>query len=448
MEYLPHPERQSSREPWIIEFPEHWEERKLKFAVNMISSKVESKEHDGVQFMGLEHIESWTGKKIDGGQTASEGVGSLFEEDDILFGKLRPYLAKVYKAEAAGIATTEALVLRRESFADADFIKYYLLNPSFIDVVDGSTYGSKMPRANWGFIGNLRILLPPLQEQQKIATFLDHKTQQIDQLIEKKKALIDKLEEQRITVITQAVTKGLDKDVKLVPSGVDWLGDIPEGWIVRPLKYFVTFIDGDRSSDYPSGSDIVNEGIPFLSSKNIVKSKLDFTGLQFITEEKYISLGRGKLKRNDILITVRGSIGNVAVYSPEEYETGFINAQMTIARPEEMVDPYFIYLVMNSHVWKEQIDYFAYGTAQQQLSNNVLEQIKIAIPRISQETKNIVRATNAQLDGMDSISSVAQETLSKLQEYRSALITAAVTGKIDVRDWQAPTEIKQVAEIC
>lgn len=131
---------------WLGEVPEHWEVRRLKYSVDRINRKVDGKESD-LPYTGLEHIESWTAKRIAANSSAtSEGQANLYRRGDVLFGKLRPYLAKVYAAEAEGACTGELLVLRPRAVLQR-FLRDYLLNPDFISIVDSSTYGSKMPRA-------------------------------------------------------------------------------------------------------------------------------------------------------------------------------------------------------------------------------------------------------------------------------------------------------------
>ena len=157
---------------WLGEIPKHWATKKLKYAVALINDKVDAEGSD-LPYMGLEHIESWTGKRIEDEAASSLGTGTKFQPGDVLFGKLRPYLAKVHLAEHFGLTTTEALVLRSREETLPRFLWYYMLTKEFIDTVDGSTYGAKMPRASYDFIGNLSALLPPLPEQEAIARFLD-----------------------------------------------------------------------------------------------------------------------------------------------------------------------------------------------------------------------------------------------------------------------------------
>lgn len=187
------------------EIPKHWEIKKLKYIVSL-----QNRKSNNIDFrIGLENIESKTGKYIPTNEIMFEEDGIGFEKGDILFGKLRPYLAKVFLADRNGVCVSEFLVLRT-SRADNNFLKFLMLSPSFIDIVDSSTYGTKMPRASWDFIGNLKIPLPPLKEQDQIAQFLDSEISKIDKIIEKTKKQIELIKEYKTTLINQAVCGRID----------------------------------------------------------------------------------------------------------------------------------------------------------------------------------------------------------------------------------------------
>lgn len=246
--------------PWLGPVPEHWLVRRLKYAVRLVNEKTEGLH--GLPYVGLEHIESWTGRHIEPDTPIQpDGLSNIFAPNDVLFGKLRPYLAKVLHAQHSGVCTAEALVLRPR-LVEPRFLSYYILNRDLISVVDGSTYGSKMPRANWEFIGNLPALIPPLNEQRAIAAFLDRETARIDALIAKKMRLTELLAEKRIAVIGHAVTKGLSTDVLTKPSGVPWLGRVPDNWKVHRLKFAITF---QRGHDLPTTDRIAGE-VPVVTS--------------------------------------------------------------------------------------------------------------------------------------------------------------------------------------
>jgi len=282
-------------------------------------------------------------------------------------------------------------------------------------------------------------VMPPPEEQKQIASFLDYETAKIDALIEKQQQLIALLGEKRQAVISHAVTKGLNPDAPMRDSGVEWLGQVPEHWEVTPLKYKCELIDGDRSSSYPSGDDLIDEGIPFVSSKNISEHKLTRSNLVCITKEKFDQLRQGKLEPNDLVITVRGTIGNVGVFDPNELgcDTAFINAQMMIMRPRRGLTE-FLGLVSQSVAWQEQLDVAAYGSTVRQLSNQVLGNVMISIPP-DQELAALVDQTKKTISKFNSLVICARLAETLLQERRTALISAAVTGKIDVRGWKPPS---------
>ena len=187
---------------WIGKIPKHWEVRKLKFLLRLCNDKVEIKNH---KVIALENLNSWNGKFIET-NSKYQGEGVLFKENDILFGKLRPYLAKVYHCEEKGVAFGDLLVYRpiKEIYSKYSF--YYMISSDFIKIVDSSTYGTKMPRASVDFINNLEFVFPPLPEQQKIVSYIEEKISKIDNLIQLQQKQIEKLKEYKTILIDEVVT--------------------------------------------------------------------------------------------------------------------------------------------------------------------------------------------------------------------------------------------------
>lgn len=425
----------STLAPWLNKKPSAWEERKLKFCVDLINEKITAKNSD-LAFMGLEHIESWTGKRVSDPNSQSEGVATKFKPNDVLFGKLRPYLAKVYKAEHEGLATTEALILRCNNDIEPDFLKYYLLSSEFIDVVDGSTYGSKMPRANYEFIGNLSILVPNNDKQTQIAKFLDYKTAQIDRLIEKKKALIEKLSEQRIAMITQAVTKGLNPDAPMKDSEVDWLGEVPEHWIVSKLKYVTNqIIDGAHFTP-----TYVSEGVPFLRVTDIVKSggkAIDLNGVKLIPIQEHADLiKRCKPEKGDILYSKNGTIGIPRVIDWDWDFSIFVSLSL-LKTEKDKINSHYLAYYLTSKVTQNQIEIGAKSNTVTNLHLDKIKEFIITLPSLDEQGE-IVEKLDFDIKKINNMLDVNNQTIEKLNEYRTALITAAVTGKIDVREVNVP----------
>jgi type I restriction enzyme S subunit len=189
---------------WIGKIPEHWEVKRLKYVANLVSDKMLSKGNP-LNYIGMENIESWTGNYI-ATNSETEGLANYFKQGDILFGKLRPYLAKVYLAKDEGICTTEFLVYRNNKEIFNWYLHLLMLSFEFINLVDSSTYGSKMPRANSDFIGNQLIPIPPKEEQTEIAEFIETATTKIATAISLKEQEIDKLKEYKMSLIDGVVT--------------------------------------------------------------------------------------------------------------------------------------------------------------------------------------------------------------------------------------------------
>jgi type I restriction enzyme S subunit len=421
---------------WLGDIPEHWEQKRFKFSVNLINNKIEA-ENSNLSYMGLEHIESWTGKKIEDKNASSEGIGSHFLPNDVLFGKLRPYLAKVYLSDIEGLASTEALVLRCKNNIFPKFLKYYILSRDFINIVDSSTFGAKMPRASWDFIGNLFFIFPPLNEQQKIAQFLDYKTKQIDELIKKKETLIEKLDEKRTAIISHAVTKGLDSSVPIKDSGIEWLGDIPKHWKVIRLKHLANKItDGEHIS--PKNIDI---GIPLLSAKDIRERYIRFDDASYVTEEDaQVFWKRCKPEKGDILIVSRGAtVGRIGFV---EINTKFcLMGSVILIKLNDIVYPDFIYFATNQNYVQKSIIQVSDASAQQAIYLIDVKETKFFIPPYN-EQKQISKHLDQKTTQIDQQKAKIKEAIELLKEYRTSLITNAVTGKIDVSQIAIPSPQK------
>jgi type I restriction enzyme, S subunit len=309
----------------------------------------------------------------------------------------------------------------------------YLLRAYDVTKVFYSMGGGLRQSMKFADIKRLPTLAPSTEEQAAIATFLDRETAKIDGLIAEQEKLIALLAEKRQATISHAVTKGLNPAAPMKDSGVAWLGEIPIHWKAARLKNIAFLIDGDRSSAYPSEQDFVDNGIPFLSSKDIINFMFSGEHLRFITDEKFQSLSRGKTQDRDLVITVRGTIGHVGIFDATKigYPTAFINAQMMIIRPTQ-VSSEFLHMVMESYCWQQQLERASYGTAQQQLSNEVLSNITLTLPP-PDEIASIAAFLESEITKLDELTAEATSGITLLKERRSALISAAVTGKIDVR---------------
>ena len=428
MKYSKYKELDTSGISWLQKKPRHWRIKRLKFSTDLINNKI-SVEDSNLPYLGLEHIESWTGRIIDGEISNSEGLASSFFPGDVLFGKLRPYLAKVHLTQQAGLISSEALVVRSRDELHAEFLKYYMLSRDFINIVDSSTYGSKMPRASWDFIGNLPILLPEVEEQKIIARFLDFKTEKIDSLISKKKSLLNKLTEKRTTLISQAVTKGLDPSVPMKKSGVAWLGEIPAHWRAIRIKHITPVKRGasprpiDDPKFFDDDGDFSWVRIADLSASDRYLKN---------TTQRLSELGASlSVKRfpGDLFLSIAGTVGKPIITNIKCcIHDGFVYF------PDLQESSEFFYYIFACGQ-----PYLGLGKMGTQLNLNTdtVGSILVGLPT-KDEQLEIVRFLDEKTAKLDEQAEKANRVIDCLNEYRSALITNAVTGKIDVRGFEIP----------
>ncbi|QQZ29065.1 restriction endonuclease subunit S [Thiothrix subterranea] len=380
----------------------------------------------------MENIEGWSGQFI---ETESEfqGDGIAFQKGDILFGKLRPYLAKVYLADFQGEAVGDFHVMRPTSDMVGKFALYQCLNKDFITTVDSSTYGAKMPRVSWEYMANMLFAFPSFDEQQQIAAFLDRETVKIDQLIAKQQQLIELLKEKRQAVISHAVTKGLNPDVKMNPSGVEWLGDVPEHWTIAQLKLFTTLMQTGPFGSQLHAEDYTEEGVPVINPAHITPDRtLSPDPLVSVTQNTASRLERHQLNTGDLILGRRGELGRCAVIHQEQ--AGWIcgTGSLKITVKLSLNPEYTAYLISSEGV-RAELSLASKGSTMDNLNTEILGSIRIPIPPVH-EQQTILENISNQKEKYHRLLEKAQRQIGLLRERRAALISAAVTGKIDVRE--------------
>ncbi|MCF2914409.1 restriction endonuclease subunit S [Halomonas aquamarina] len=399
--------------------PSHWEVRRVKYASNLKSEKIASKGCD-LPYIGMENVQSWSGNLLEGGSEV-EGLATTFEAGDILFGKLRPYLAKVVKPGFSGICSSEFLVFQSAKDTFGDFLAYALRSSDFISLINGSTYGAKMPRANPDFIANAEIPFPPLPEQRAIAAFLDNKSAKIDQAVRIKEAQIKLLRERRQILIQQAVTRGLNPGAPMKDSGIDWIGEIPAHWKVWRSKFlFKQSKELARKNDIQLSATqsfgvISQEKFESLVGRRVVKISTN------LDKRKHVEL-------NDFVISMRSFQGGLE----RAYSTGCIRSSYVILRPAPEVNPdFFGYLLKTPryiHALQITGNFIRDG---QDLTFENFADVDLYVPPY-QEQAEIADHIKHSCDRIDDAIKIKQNQIAKLKEYKTTLINAAVTGKIKV----------------
>lgn len=430
--------------------PCHWQVKRLRFVVqtNPVKSEVANLDGDTlVSFVPMDAVGENGGMKLDAVKPISEVYAgyTYFQDEDVVVAKITPCfengkgaIAKDLENEI-GFGTTEFHVIRASKEMQAKFIFYLTLTHTFREFGSSEMLGAGgQKRIPEDFIKDFRVGLPPAEEQKKIAAFLDHKTKQIDQLIEKKKALIEKLEEKRIAVITLAVTKGLDKNAKLKPSGVDWLGDVPKHWDVLPIKYLCSLLK-DGTHLPPARVDI---GVPLLSVRNIVDGKFIFRPDDSnISEDNYFQLCKTFVPtEGDVLLAIVGAtLGKVAIV--EALDKFHIQRSLAVFRVDEnLIASESLAYIFRSMNFQNLLWQNVGFSAQPGIYLGVLGEFKIPVPPIEEQAAINEYCKNS-LTRVDLLIAKAKAVIERVAEYRSAIITAAVTGKIDVRKVKIPQDI-------
>lgn len=418
-----YPEYKDSGVAWLGEVPEHWQVRRLKHCLSLLTEKAET----SLNKVALENIQSWSGNYLPT-DSEFEGDGVAFSKGDILFGKLRPYLAKAYLAESSGEAVGDFHVMRPLSNVSPRFAQYQILNRDFIELVDGSTFGSKMPRASWEFVGNMPFPLPRESEQTAIATFLDRETAKIDALIAEQEKLLTLLAEKRQATISHAVTKGLNPDAPMKDSGVAWLGEVPAHWEVKRLKHISPFITVGivvNPSDY-----VAEDGLPFIYGGDIAEGRILYESSRRITPEASKKQSKTMLQAGDLL-TVRVGAPGITAVVPENCAGGNCASVMLIRRGA--FSSKWLCYAMNSRMVRYQVEVVQYGAAQEQFNISHAINFWVATPS-KEEQEEIVQFLDSETGRLDDLTTEATRAIDLLKERRTALISAAVTGKIDVRE--------------
>lgn len=437
MRHPAYPEYKESGVEWLGNVPKHWAVKRLKVAAYLNDRKVEADEENPVPYVGLENIESWTGKLLPiDPDIIPSGVANRFTTKNTLFGKLRPYLAKACNPGFDGLCSTELLVIESEDF-DRRTLLYWLLADGFIKLVDSSTYGSKMPRANWDFIGNCLLPVPPLPEQTAIADFLDRETGRIDALVKRKRRLIELLREKRTALISRTVTRGLPAEAarefglephtRFKDSGVEWLGEVPEEWEIWKLSH--GFQNTGSGTTPPSDNDAWYDGnIPWVTTSELRESIIYETSKN-VSIDAITTFSALKLfPEGSLAIAMYGAtIGRLGILGVP----ATTNQACCVMYGERDLNARFMFLWFQA--FREQVILLATGGGQPNISQEKIRSIRVACPSIPEQTA-IATYLDRETSKIDRLVEKVEAAVGRLQEYRTALITAAVTGKIDVRE--------------
>ncbi len=409
--------------------------KRLKHVVSLRRSRVDGNEDDR-PYVGLENIESWTGKLLGNSAATDEArsaimvegtsLSNTFEPGDVLLGKLRPYLAKVWVAEFPGRSTTELLVMHPVEI-EPRFLRYVCLWRDFVDAVDASTFGSKMPRADWDFIGNMSVPIPEWSKQRAIADYLDRETARLDALVGEEERLLGLLAEKRSALITCAVTRGLNPNVPLRDSGIPWLGEIPAHWETERARWL--FRERDERSD-TGEEDLLT--VSHLTGVTL-RSEKEVNMFEAATKEGYKICLSGDL----VINTMWAWMGAMGVSSLD----GIVSPAYNVYEPRARLDPSYVDALVRLPAFAQEVTRYSKGvwSSRLRLYPEGFFAVSLPVPPLSEQREIVAHIANETCK-LDGLRDATKRTTVLLKERRAALISAAVTGQINMEQvaWKSP----------
>ena len=419
-----------------VALPDGWDRRRLRFDAqfNPMKSGLSISDETEISFVPMEAVGEYGGLQLDQTRPLGEVYAgyTYFADGDLCIAKITPCFENGKGALAAGLAngigfgTTELHVVRPAETLDARYLFYISMASDFRSFGASEMLGAggqkRVPEA---FLKDWRAPLPPLKTQKRIAAFLDAKTAQIDALIASKHSLLERLAEKRQAVVTQGVTKGLNPAAQMKDSGIDWLGQIPAHWNVWPLKRVIsTSTYGVSASLEPTGN------VAILRMGNLQNGELDFADLRYLDEVDAGLL----LEPRDVVFNRTNSldlVGKAAIYRGNYDGQLSLASYLVLFRFDDRYDPEFANYVMSADVLMALGRTLALPSiGQANLNPNRYAAIEFPVPPMDEQIE-IAAHIAGHLALLSEAEGQITASIAKLAEYRSALITSAVSGQIE-----------------
>ncbi len=411
MSFPRYPKYKDSGVEWLGEMPEHWQVFALKRLVNLKSG--ESITAESIEESGTYPVYGGNGLR---GYTESythEGLFALIGRQGALCGNINYADGRFWASEHAVVVNPRAALIVGWM---GELLRAMNLNQYSVSAAQ--------PGLSVEIVGALSIPVPPIDEQFAIAAFLDRETAKIDALVAEQQNLIALLKEKRQSLISHAVTKGLDPDVPMKDSGVAWLGAVPAHWEIGPLKRFAEVIDCKHHT-----VEFLGEGLPIVSIRELRDDRIDLSDAKRTSQAEWDFLREGRIPQaGDLIFCRNASVGAVGyVEAGQEFCMG---QDVCLIRPA--TTSRFTHFQLSSSIVREQIEAFLVGATIRRANVAEIRGLVMTWPPVKEQ----VRISEYLIDEtgqFDELMQEAETTIALLQERRTALISAAVTGKIDVR---------------
>lgn len=450
--YKAYQEYKDSGVEWVGQIPMSWDMWKIAHACPYIASGTTPKSDSNIYYEGdvpwvttgelRESVITETQKKVTFKALLDLPTLRLHPKDSVA---IAMYGATIGRLGILGVpaTTNQACCVMPPSTIVNNKYLFYWLYATRQEIINLSSGGGQ-PNVNQEKIASLRVSAPSFPLQEKIAVFLDHETAKIDALIEKQQRLIELLKEKRQAVISHAVTKGLNPNAPMKDSGVEWLGKVPAYWLVTQLKFNTMEMQTGPFGSQLHAEDYVDGGIPLINPAHMIDGKIIPDSKVTVDEATRERLSRHILKAGELIFARRGELGRCAVVTATEdgwlCGTGSLKAKLN-----DRLIPEYSYLLITSEGVVSELSLESKGSTMDNLNTETLGRVRLPVPP-RQEQLNILEYVHLVAGKFKKLIDNADSAISLMRERRTALISAAVTGKIDVRDWQA-TAIQEVVSI-
>jgi len=435
----PYPKYKPSGIEWLGDVPAHWQITPLKFDFRIVGGSTPKSERpeywDGeIVWVSPSDLSKRSSLRIASSQRkiTAEGLAScgtsLVPAGSIVLSTRAP-IGSTAVADIELCTNQGCKSLVPNASSNPWFYIYLLLVNTEELNVRGK--GTTFLELSSNELGAFKVGVPSIDEQRLIASFLDRETAKIDTLIGKQEKLIELLKEKRQAVICHAVTKGLDPNVPMKSSGVEWIGDVPEHWDLSSLKRGTDFI---TSGSRGWSEHYADQGSIFIRIGNLTRDRidLDLSELQFVDVPVGSEGERTRVRPDDVLISITAYLGSVAVV-PSGLGNAYVSQHVALARPLiRKILPRWIAYTILSTVGQSHFATQGYGGTKIQLSLEDVRSLPMLMPSLAEQGA-IVAFVDKATTKIDTLIAKAQQAIELQKEHRTALISAAVTGKIDVR---------------
>jgi type I restriction enzyme S subunit len=428
MSFPRYPKYKPSGVGWLGEVPEGWEVKPLRYVCSVRKGKLPSATFPNptaetdLPYLSMEYLRGEF-ECVDY-VAASKNIVCA-EAGDILLLWDGSNAGEFLRAKHGAVSSTIALIEPKNVVQQFLFFACKARERELKD----QTIGMGIPHVSGDTLKSFAIPTPVLPEQAAIAEFLDRETRKIDELVAEQRRLMELLKEKHQAVISHAVTKGLNPHAPMKPSGIEWLGEVPEHWRLTRLRHACShiFLGLTTTVDY-----VEEGGIPLVRALNISGGVLDLSEAKFISKAQHQGLTkRNRAIRGDVLLSKSGSIGTAAVVNSDVEFSIYESIFALRARPELLTSPYLLQL-LRSQACSSQYSASLVGMGVGHLNMSDIVDVWTALPPLDEQEK-IAKAIENQRAKFETLTAEAQRAIDLLQERRTALISAAVTGQIDVR---------------